>query len=330
VTTPPARAISLSVVGTVAFDDVTTPSGEAHAVLGGSATYFSVAASLFTRVGVVGVVGDDFPESHRARLASRDIDLAGLETAEGRTFHWAGRYEGSMDAATTLATDLNVLATFSPRLSPAHRRAPYVFLANTSPENQASVLDQLEPPAAGATRVVFADTMNLWIETRRTALRAVLERVDGLTINDAEAKALAGERNLVAAGKKLLELGPRFVIVKKGEHGAFLFARDRSFALPAYPLDRVVDPTGAGDAFAGGLMGRLAEGGEGGLGLLGSAGWSASPSGEVTTKAVAEAMVYGTVAASYAVSSFSIDALASVSRPALEARAEELRRFVAI
>jgi sugar/nucleoside kinase (ribokinase family) len=317
--------MSLVVVGTVAFDDVSTPAGEAHRVLGGSAAYFSIAASLFTRVGLVGVVGEDFPPEHRAVLAARDVDLAGLETAEGSTFHWAGRYEGTMDVATTLATDLNVLASFSPRLSPEQRAAPFVFLANTAPEMQAAVLDQLESP-----RLVVADTMNLWIETRRTALRAVLERVQGLTINDAEAKALAGEGNLVAAGRKLLTMGPRFVIVKKGEHGAFLFARDRSFALPAYPLDRVVDPTGAGDAFAGGLMGRLAEGGESGLGLLGSPGWSPSAADEVTTGAVAEAMIYGTVAASYAVSSFSADALAAVSRPELEKRAEELRRFVSL
>jgi sugar/nucleoside kinase (ribokinase family) len=299
---------SLLVVGTVALDDVATPSGEAVGVLGGSATYFSVAASLFTRVALVAVVGEDFPAAYRAVLEARDIDLSGLETArDGKTFHWGGRYDATMNAATTLVTDLNVLATFSPRLSPASRRAPYVFLANMAPETQVRVLDQLE-----ARRLVFADTMNYWIAHEREALLRVLPRVDGLVVNDEEARALGGNRNLIAAGKRLLELGPRFVVVKKGEHGAFLFARDRSFALPSYPLEVVRDPTGAGDSFAGGLMGSLAA------------------SGGATTEHVAAAMVHGTVAASYAVSAFSLDDLARVTRADVDRRAAELRRFVAI
>jgi sugar/nucleoside kinase (ribokinase family) len=295
-------------VGTVALDDVATPAGDASGVLGGSATYFAVAASLFTRVGLVGVVGGDFPAAFRQLLASRDIDLSGLVTAgEGRTFHWSGRYDAAMAAATTLATDLNVLASFAPTLSPAHRRAGHVFLANTAPSIQLDVLSQLESP-----RLVVADTMNLWIDTERPALLEVLSRVDGLTVNDEEARALAGTRNLIAAGRRLLALGPRFAVVKKGEHGAFLFARDRSFALPSYPLEDVRDPTGAGDSFAGGLLGALAAG------------------GGTSTADVARAMVYGTVAASYAVSTFSLEGLARVARPDVEARAEELRRFVRV
>lgn len=306
-TQSPSRAIDLAVVGTVALDDVATPAGKADAVLGGSATYFSVAASLFARVGLVAVVGEDFPRPFRELLAARDIDLSGLETARGRTFHWAGRYDGAMNAATTLKTDLNVLETFSPSLGAGHRAAPYVFLANTAPAIQLSVLSQLAKP-----RLVVADTMNLWIDVARDGLLEVLRRVDGLVVNDEEARTLSGARNLIAAGKRLLGMGPRFVIVKKGEHGAFLFGRDRSYALPSYPLEDVRDPTGAGDSFAGGLMGALAA------------------SGRFETADVARAMVYGTVTASYAVSTFSLDALAKVSRSDIEGRAEELRRFVTL
>lgn len=309
-TTP--RPPQLTVVGTVALDDVATPAGAANAVLGGSATYFSVAASLFTRVGLVGVVGEDFPRPFRELLAGRDIDLTCLEVAAGRTFHWAGRYDGAMNAATTLQTDLNVLATFSPSLAPPHRKSPYVFLANTAPAIQLAVLAQLAPPEGGAPRLVVADTMNLWIDTARDGLLAVLGKVDGLLVNDEEARTLARERNLITAGRKLLTYGPRFVIVKKGEHGAFLFGRDRSYALPAYPLEDVRDPTGAGDSFAGGLMGALAA------------------SGRTSTADVARAMLYGAVTASFAVSTFSLDALAAVRRADVEARAEELRRFVTL
>ena len=306
-TTGTSRACELLVVGTVALDDVATPSGEAKAVLGGSATYFSVAASLFTRVGLVGVVGEDFPRPFRDLLAGRDIDLSGLETAPGKTFHWSGRYDGAMNSATTLVTDLNVLARFSPSLPPTFRRAPFVFLANTAPAIQSAVLAQLS-----ARRLVVADTMNLWIDTTRPALLEVLRQVDGFLVNDEEARSLSGSRNLVAAGKKLLGMGPKFVIVKKGEHGAFLFARDRSFALPSYPLEDVRDPTGAGVSFAGGLLGALAA------------------SGGTTTNDVVRAMVYGTVTASFAVSTFSLDGLVKVTRSAVEARAEELRRFLSL
>ena len=311
-TTAPSRACDLMVVGTIALDDVATPSGEAKAVLGGSATYFSVAASLFTRVGLVGVVGDDFPRSFHELLAARDIDLSGFETAPGRTFHWSGRYDGAMNAATTLVTDLNVLARFSPSLPPPLRATPFVFLANTAPDIQASVLSQLSPPRGSGRRLVVADTMNLWIDTARPALLDVLRRVDGLLINDEEARSLSGARNLVAAGKKLLTMGPAFVVVKKGEHGAFLFARDRRFAMPSYPLEDVRDPTGAGDSFAGGLLGALAA------------------SGRSETADVVRAMVYGTVTASFAVSSFSLDGLVRVTRSDVEARAEELRRFLSL
>jgi sugar/nucleoside kinase (ribokinase family) len=303
----PPEPPDLVVVGTLAFDDVETPSGARRGVLGGSAVYFGVAASCFARVGLVGVVGADFPREHTALLAGRGIDLAGLEVRpDGRTFHWAGRYEGTLDQAETVATDLNVLASFAPRLPEAYRDAPYVFLANTDPSIQASVLDQLRSP-----RFVALDTMNLWIRIAQPALKQVLRRVDGLVINDAEARQLTGKGNLIAAGRALLDLGPRFVILKKGEHGSFLFSRERSFALPSYPVEHVVDPTGAGDSFAGGILGHLAA--TGGTGIAD----------------VARAMLYGTVVASFTVSDFSLGALAGLTREQVEGRAAELRRFIA-
>ncbi|MHC5011128.1 MAG: PfkB family carbohydrate kinase [Planctomycetota bacterium] len=300
--------VSLCVVGTLAFDDVETPSGRREGVLGGSATYFSVAASHFTRVGVVGVVGSDFPDAFRSVLTSHGVDLSGLEVEEGgQTFHWSGRYEGTMDQAETLATDLNVLSTFAPTLPEHLRASPYVFLANTDPQIQLSVIDQLTSP-----RLVVADTMNLWIDIARDPLAEVLRRVDGIVINDAEARSLAGEDNLIAAGRALLEFGPRFVVVKKGEHGSFLFSRDRSFALPSYPLETVVDPTGAGDSFAGGTL-----------------GWLAGTGGRRVGD-VCRAMLYGTVVASFTVSDFSLDVLGGLDRAQLERRASELERFTSI
>jgi sugar/nucleoside kinase (ribokinase family) len=301
-------APSLCVVGTLAFDDVATPAGERRGVLGGSATYFSVAASLFTRVGLVGVVGGDFPPSFRAVLERHGVDLSGLEVRpDGRTFRWAGRYEGDMDQARTLATDLNVLADFAPRLPDRLRAAPLVFLANTDPRVQAAVLDQLAGP-----RLVVMDTMNLWIDTARDALLAVMRRVDGVVLNDAEAKSLARSHNLIAAGKALLDLGPRFVVVKKGEHGSFLFTRERLFALPSYPLEAVVDPTGAGDSFAGGFLGTLAQ------------------RGEARVEDLCLAMLHGTVVASFTVSAFSLGGLDGLTRAQVDARADELRAFIAL
>ena len=300
--------LPLCVVGTLAFDDVETPSGKRDGVLGGSAVYFGVAASYFTKVGIVGVVGNDFPDEFRTVLEGHDLDLQGVEVEDdGETFHWSGRYEGTMDQAQTLATDLNVLSTFAPTLPAAYKASPFVFLANTDPQIQLSVLDQLEDP-----KLVVADTMNLWIDIAREGLLEVLQRVDGLIINDAEALALAGGHNLIAAGRKLLTFGPRFVIVKKGEHGSFLFSDKRSFALPSYPLETVVDPTGAGDSFAGGIMGYLA--GTGGR----------------RVEDIRSAMVYGTVVASFTVSDFSLDVLDRLDRSTLDQRAEELMRFTSV
>ena len=296
----------MCVVGTVAFDDVETPAGRREGVLGGSATYFGIAASHFASVGVVGVVGDDFPAGYRAVLEEHGLDLRGLEVQDGgKTFHWSGRYEGTMDEAQTLQTDLNVLETFAPELPAGYRACPYVFLANTDPRIQASVLDQLTDP-----RLVVMDSMNLWIDIAREPLLEVMKRVDGLVINDQEARALAEEDNLIKAGRRLVDFGPRFVIVKKGEHGSFFFSEKRMFALPSYPLDSLVDPTGAGDSFAGGLMGYLA-----GHGLR-------------RVDDVVQAMLYGTVVASFTVSDFSLDVLGKVTRAEIVERAAELRSFI--
>ena len=299
---------ALCVVGTLAFDDVETPAGAREGILGGSATYFGVASSYFAKVGIVGVVGEDFPDEFRSVLSRHDLDLAGLEVnSGGKTFHWSGRYEGDMDQAQTLVTDLNVLETFAPALPDTYRDCPYVFLANTDPKIQMDVLDQLRDP-----RLVVLDTMNLWIDIARAGLLAVMRRVDGIVINDAEAKSLTGQDNLIAAGRALLDLGPRFAIVKKGEHGSFLFSEKRLFALPSYPLDRVVDPTGAGDSFAGGLMGYLA----------------GTHSQRIDD--VCEAMLYGTVVASFTVSDFSLDVLGNLDRDTLDERVEELHRFIRV
>lgn len=300
--------MSLLVVGSLAFDDIESPSGRRENILGGSATYFSLAASAFSPVRLVGPVGEDFPLDVTAPWKERGIDTAGVEVVRGgKTFRWSGRYAGDMNAAETLRTELNVLGTFQPKIPEKFRSSDFLFLANTHPATQRSVLRQVERP-----RFVLADTMNLWIETEREALQGLLREVDGLLLNDEEARMLAGTRNLIAAGKKILELGPKVVIVKKGEHGSFLFSTYQFFALPAYPLNSVVDPTGAGDTFAGGLMGSLARG------------------RAVTIGNIKRGMVYGTVTASFTVEEFGTEAIASMDARAAEARYEEFLQFVSM
>ena len=305
---------TLCVVGTLAFDDVETPAGKRTGLLGGSATYFSIASSYFTDVGIVGVVGQDFPDSFRSVLTDKGVRLDGLDvSAEGKTFHWAGRYEGAMDQAETLQTDLNVLETFQPTLPASLSASPYVFLANIDPKIQHAVLNQLSSPS-----LVVMDTMNLWIDIAQDRLLAAMKRVDGVVLNDAEAKMLAKSDNLIAAGKWLLAHGPkRFVVIKQGEHGAILVSHERLFALPAYPLEDVVDPTGAGDSFAGGLMGYLA-------------GNDAASGGTVSMTDVCEAMVYGTCVASFTVSDFSLDQLATLGRGQIDARVAEFKDYITL
>ncbi|OPY26474.1 MAG: putative sugar kinase [Methanocella sp. PtaU1.Bin125] len=277
-------------VGTVALDSVKTPFGEVEETLGGSAVYASVAASTFARVGLVGVVGRDFPERHIAFLREKGVDLDGLEIADGDSFRWKGYYEYDMNQAHTLDTRLNVLSQFNPKLPKAYRDARYVFLANTDPEIQMNVYDQINNP-----KLVMLDTMNFWIENKKDALSRVIEKVDVMLTNDAEARQFFGTPNLIKAGRAFLEMGPKAVIIKKGEHGAILFTGDQCFVAPAYPLENLVDPTGAGDSFAGGFIGWLAK------------------TDDVSPRNMRKAVVFGSIVASYNAEDFSLNKLKTIT-----------------
>jgi sugar/nucleoside kinase (ribokinase family) len=299
--------MTLLVVGSTAFDTIETPFGTERDCLGGSAVYFGLAARLFTEVRLVSIVGRDFPPASRALLEERGIKLDGLDVVDGRTFRWSGRYSADMNHRQTIDVQLHSFGSFRPRIPAAFRTTKHVFLANGSPETQMSVLEQIDAPM-----FTVADTMNLWIDTRRDALLELLRRVDGVIVNDEEVKMLTGETNLIRAGRRVLELGPKLVIVKKGEHGAFLFSNYAQQALPAYPTDQVVDPTGAGDSFAGGFMGFLAE------------------SNNITVWNMKRAMAYGTVAASVVVEGFGVDTIARATRDLIERRYQELIQFVSV
>jgi sugar/nucleoside kinase (ribokinase family) len=294
----------IAVIGSVAFDTLETPSGRADDELGGSATHFAVSASFFAPVRLIAPVGEDFPAEARRYLASRDIDLAGLETRPGTTFRWHGRYHEDMNRRDTLHLDLGVFAGFAPEIAPAVRASPYVFLGNIDPALQQRVLDQFAAPS-----LVGLDTMNHWIDAARPALEAILPRVDLLVINDQEAAQLAGETNVARAARRILALGPRTVLVKRGEYGAILFSPGSVFAVPAFPLERVFDPTGAGDTFAGGLIGHLAA------------------SGERSERAIRRAIVYGSVMASFVVEDFGGRRMRTLTREDIEHR---YRQFVAL
>jgi sugar/nucleoside kinase (ribokinase family) len=299
--------MSVLVVGTVAIDSIETPTATAPNVLGGSATYFAYAASFFTKVHLVGVVGEDFPAEHRKLFVERGIDTRGLVTQPGgKTFYWKGRYQPNMNDRETLEVHLNVIADFQPTLPPEYRKLPYVFLGNSSPVLHLKVLDQVERP-----KLVLADTMDLWIETQRDELLTLLPRLDGLVLNDSEAKLLSEEENLIRAGEAVRKLGPKFVIIKKGEHGSFLFSQDGVFVLPGYPTANVVDPTGAGDTYAGGIMGYLASD-------------DSPPPGRLR-----RAIAYGTVVASLTVEGFSLNRLKQTTRAEIDQRLEEYRHMLA-
>jgi sugar/nucleoside kinase (ribokinase family) len=296
--------MSLLAVGSIALDSVETPFGRREEVLGGSATYFSTAASFFGPVRLVATVGEDFPEEHVKFLGSRGVDLAGLERRSGRTFRWKGRYELDLNAAHTLDTQLNVFADFKPSLPAAYRDSEYVFLGNIDPDLQRQVLDQVRAP-----RFVAMDTMNFWIASKRDSLLETLKRVDLLFVNDAEARQLAGEHNVVKAARRILEYGPRALVVKRGEYGALLFTGDHVFAACAYPLAALFDPTGAGDSFAGGFMGYLARcGGE-------------------EHAVMRRAIIMGSVLASYAVEQFSLERLKTLTRDEIGERYAAFRRL---
>lgn len=298
--------MSLIVVGSVALDSIATPHGQKDNILGGAATYFSVGARRFAPVEMVGVVGEDFPAEHVALFEKCGIGLEGLDHRKGgKTFRWKGSYEGRMDVANTLDTQLNVLGAFKPDLSAAHRGARYCFLANTDPVTQAHVRDQLEAP-----RFSMLDTMNFWIDGAREALLEAMRKVDGVVMNDEEARALGGSDNLIAAMSKIAGLGVRTLVVKKGEHGSILQHDGELFALPAYPLETVLDPTGAGDTFAAGFMGYLAE--------------QDDPSFPTMKKALA----YGTVLASFTVEGFGLSRLIEVERSDIDKRVDAFLGFV--
>jgi len=296
----------LLVVGSVALDSIETPLESRDRIIGGSATHFSYAASFFGPVRLVGVVGEDFPAEYRQLLADRNIDLSGLHTIPGgKTFYWKGKYLPNMNDRETIEVQLNVFGDFKPKLPDTFRQSDFVFLANGSPVTQMSVLDQVVKP-----RLVVADTMDLWIREQHSPLLALLKRVDGLVLNDSEAKLLTQEENLVTAGHKVRELGPKFVVVKKGEHGAIFFSEHETYVLPAYPTDRVVDPTGAGDSFAGGMLGYLA----------------AKKNFEPQT--LKEAMAYGILVASYNVEDFSLNRLQQIKMSDIEDRLVKYRRML--
>jgi sugar/nucleoside kinase (ribokinase family) len=297
----------LLVVGSVALDSVRTPFGKVDEILGGSATFFSYAASFFTRVRLVAVVGADFPRAHLDLLARRGVDLAGLQVADGATFRWVGEYGYDLNEAKTLDTRLGVFADFRPDLPAAFRSTPFIFLANIDPELQLGVLRQVQRP-----RLAALDTMNFWIQGKRDALRRVMAEVDALLVNDAEARMLAEEPNLVKAARKILGWGPRTVVVKRGEYGVLMVDAGGFFFVPAFPLEAVFDPTGAGDTFAGAFMGYLAR------------------AGAVDDAALRRAIVYGSVLASFAVEDFSLNRLARLDDKEIEARYRTFQEMMRI
>lgn len=294
--------MSILVVGTVAFDSIETPYGSAERVLGGSASYFAVAASFFSPVKIVGIIGQDFPTEYLEIFSRRGIDLEGLQREQGDTFHWRGRYHEDLNVRDTVELHLNVLTKFAPRLPVSYRNAEYVFLGNIDPVIQIEVLDQMQ-----SMRMIACDTMDHWIQGSNRELRKVLARIEILVINDSEARLLSGEHNIVRAARSILRMGPKVVLIKRGEYGVLQFSDSSVFATPAYPLEEVFDPTGAGDSFAGGFLGHLAR------------SWDGSEGG------LRRAIVYGSVVASFTVEDFGLKRLAALSVDEIE---ERYQRFI--
>jgi sugar/nucleoside kinase (ribokinase family) len=296
--------MGLLVVGSVAFDSVETPFGKANNVLGGSATYFSTAASYFTDVRLVAVVGRDFPEKHINFLKKKKIDVRGLQKANGKTFRWKGKYDFDLNQAQTLDTQLNVFASFNPKLPEAYKDTGYVFLANIDPVLQLEVLRQVKRP-----KLVACDTMNFWIERKLKELKKTLKFVDILTINEAEARELSKESNLVKAARRIMSYGPEIIIIKRGEYGALMFSDSGVFSAPAYPIESVFDPTGAGDSFAGGFMGYLAS------------------VDNMTDANIRQAIIVGSVMASFDVEDFSLNRFKKLTTAEIENRYDEFKQL---
>ena len=295
---------NILVVGSVALDSVKTPFGERNEILGGSATFFSVCARHFAPVSLVAVVGEDFPKKYIELLKSKKIDIGGLETAPGQTFRWGGEYSYDLNDRKTIFTHLNVFADFKPKVPQAYKNKDFLFLANIDPELQLDVLRQVNKP-----KLIACDTMNLWIETKPAKLRELLKYVNIFFLNEPEARQLTGQSNLIKAAKQIMKMGPEKIIIKKGEHGALLFSPKSVFCLPACLLDTVVDPTGAGDTFAGGVMGYLAK------------------CNTVNDVNIRRAMVCGTVMATFAVEAFSLDKLAKVTQADIAKRIAQFKNY---
>lgn len=297
---------SILVVGSVAYDTVSTPKGRREKILGGSANYFSVAASLFAPVRVVGVIGEDYNPADKAILESRKVDLRGLQQVPGKTFHWEGKYEKDMNEAITLATHLNVFENFHPTIPAEYKDSKVVFLANIDPPLQLQVLEQVKSP-----RLVAADTMNYWIKSKKSELLKVLEKIDVLLINEAELRDLTGSYNTIRAAKDVMAMGPKVVVIKRGEYGFILFNDSRYFILPAFPVEEVVDPTGAGDTFAGGFLGYLAKLGR-----------------DFTREDLKQACVHGCLLASFTVQDFGLEGIRRVTMAELESRLKAYQQVI--
>ncbi|MGD9015171.1 MAG: PfkB family carbohydrate kinase [Candidatus Omnitrophota bacterium] len=295
--------MSITVVGSVALDTVQTPLGKAEDVLGGSATYFSISASFFNPVNLVAVVGDDFPPPYLQVLKRRSIDLTGLTTKRGKTFRWKGEYAWDFSDPKTLSTCLNVFSKFNPQIPFAYKKSKYLFLANIDPQLQKRVLEQVNP------KLIICDTMNYWIEKKRSELVKLLKKVDIFLLNESEARMFTDQNSIVKAAKQLIRLGPRIVIIKKGEHGSLLFSDKCIFSIPAFLLERVVDPTGAGDSFAGGVVGYLAG------------------CNKFSQSSLKNAVVYGAVMATFAVEDFSVRRLVSIDSGAIKRRFKQFQKL---
>lgn len=297
--------MSIIVLGTVALDTITTPAGRRTRMLGGSAAHFAMSARLFTTVNLVAIIGDDFPKEYICFLRDKGIVLTSLVQGKGKTFHWEGEYRGDLNTALTLNTELGVLSAFRPEITDREKDIQYLFLANVDPDIQARLLDRMRRP-----KLVGLDSMNFWILHKRKKLLRLLRRVDMYVANDAEARSLSGEHNLVKAAKKLRSLGPEMVVIKKGEHGVMFFCDRFLFSLPAFPVDSVVDPTGAGDTFAGGLMGYLAK------------------AGIINEASLRRAIAYATVISSFNVEAFGPQRTAALTMPEVQERLKTFRRSI--